>query len=580
MGNEFVSLGGYGVKDPIARAAVEELKEKTACDIQILQQNMSNAINVVQQNHNADMQELQESVSEQFGVMQTFVTPQMYGAKGDGVTDDTTAIQSAVNNGNHVLLPEGVYCISAPIILKDDTTFEGVSSKNCVITGVSGYNGNFIESENYDQLQNGTGVQPSNITIKNLTIRGNKNFTAAGDGISMFAMCPVIDSVIVEDVNGNGIVLDYNEALADMQNNQTMEGTFRNITVKNCGEHGILFNGPHDSYFDNIVVISPSQKAHNTYDCFYSENACFRMNHFHGWNMATWFSEKRARYAMNIANVADCFITNSHFEGASTANVKCVGNYNLSFVNCSFYAMHGRYNVLTGANGAIFTNCSFTGSSEYGGVACVEFIEGAWTPATVFSNCIVMGNLPFADELNATGRNYFLIQDKTGRTIDTIVINRKESTVELFGGELNSYAPRAKFTDVTFDGTLYGNRITGHSVDIDGEIKSQTANIDGNISGWNITANSKLFANGGIETTGYLKIPNFQYISGDATLDAGKTMTSIASVNPVTLTLPEIDYGCLFIILNKRGTQVTIGNVTSSEKLIFCYSTDAEWVIC
>ena len=47
------------------------------------------------------------------------VTPQMFGAKGDGITDDTTAIQSAFNavrtNGGAVYFPKGIYIVSAII---------------------------------------------------------------------------------------------------------------------------------------------------------------------------------------------------------------------------------------------------------------------------------------------------------------------------------------------------------------------------------------------------------------------------------------------------------------------------------
>ena len=126
MANEFVSLGGYGVKDPIARAAVEALESKTASDIQTLQGNMSNAINVVQQNHDTDMQELRNSVSDELNAMhdnlteeanamkneidtkmdelieesenmQAYVTPQMFGAVGDGVTDDSTIFNAVLD---------------------------------------------------------------------------------------------------------------------------------------------------------------------------------------------------------------------------------------------------------------------------------------------------------------------------------------------------------------------------------------------------------------------------------------------------------------------------------------------------
>lgn len=42
-----------------------------------------------------------------------FVTPQMYGAKGDGVTDDTDAIQQAIDSGNPVIFPKASYLVHA-----------------------------------------------------------------------------------------------------------------------------------------------------------------------------------------------------------------------------------------------------------------------------------------------------------------------------------------------------------------------------------------------------------------------------------------------------------------------------------
>lgn len=47
-------------------------------------------------------------------------------AKGDGVSDDSAAIQRAINSSKLVVLPKGVYRISRPIQLKSDTQLIGV----------------------------------------------------------------------------------------------------------------------------------------------------------------------------------------------------------------------------------------------------------------------------------------------------------------------------------------------------------------------------------------------------------------------------------------------------------------------
>lgn len=48
-------------------------------------------------------------------ILKDYVTPQMFGAKGDGITDDSDAIQNAVNNGNNIFFPNGSYKITRPI---------------------------------------------------------------------------------------------------------------------------------------------------------------------------------------------------------------------------------------------------------------------------------------------------------------------------------------------------------------------------------------------------------------------------------------------------------------------------------
>ena len=74
----------------------------------------------VQEEINRKLDEMVENgtldriLSKFFGV---FVTPQMYGAKGDGVTDDTVAINTCLAQNKFVFIPSGTYLVSNTIML-------------------------------------------------------------------------------------------------------------------------------------------------------------------------------------------------------------------------------------------------------------------------------------------------------------------------------------------------------------------------------------------------------------------------------------------------------------------------------
>jgi len=61
-----------------------------------------------------------------------------FDAKGDGYTDDTAAIQSAIDSHCRVFLPKGRYCISKPLMLKTDTQLFGLTNLLTQITSIAG----------------------------------------------------------------------------------------------------------------------------------------------------------------------------------------------------------------------------------------------------------------------------------------------------------------------------------------------------------------------------------------------------------------------------------------------------------
>lgn len=77
-------------------------------------------------NYNAQVEQYRQEV---ISYLDNFYynTPEMYGAKGDGVTDDTEAFQKALTAGGYVYLP-GNYFISSTLTVKSNTAIIGCNN--------------------------------------------------------------------------------------------------------------------------------------------------------------------------------------------------------------------------------------------------------------------------------------------------------------------------------------------------------------------------------------------------------------------------------------------------------------------
>ncbi len=103
-----------------------------------------------------------------------------FGATGDGVTDDTVAIQAAVNAAATIFFPPGTYIITDTIILGDKKTLYGSSPQFSVGGGVAFNNVTtifadksvFSDGQPMFRADSGT-TQRSSIQFVNLTIRSN-----------------------------------------------------------------------------------------------------------------------------------------------------------------------------------------------------------------------------------------------------------------------------------------------------------------------------------------------------------------------------------------------------------------------
>ena len=146
-------------------------------------------------------------ITTAFEQLKNYVTPEMFGAKGDGITDDTAAIQSALDNQGYILFaPNKTYLISETLVVNSYTTVDfnnstikaKADSEFISIAGLESMIRNYrmgMMDEEKDQ----------NIVLKNLILDNNGIAKTAESGCIHFrAENSTIENVRIR-VNGNNM---------------------------------------------------------------------------------------------------------------------------------------------------------------------------------------------------------------------------------------------------------------------------------------------------------------------------------------------------------------------------------------
>lgn len=105
-----------------------------------------------------------------------YITPEMFGAKGDGVTDDTNAIQQAINNAvetkKDIFLQNKTYLTTQPLQIQEKFTMRGISYTD------EYYGQACIKNNLTNIFVAKTSTLEAGIKFLNIRFVGNKNFIA------------------------------------------------------------------------------------------------------------------------------------------------------------------------------------------------------------------------------------------------------------------------------------------------------------------------------------------------------------------------------------------------------------------
>lgn len=170
-----------------------------------------------------------------------------FGAKGDGVTNDTSAIQAALNslvNGGRVYFAEGNYLISSALDIPQNTNIEGAGINKTAIYWVE-TDTTITSNSTMLRFANNTGYNKS--SISNLTLNQKRTERGLGDNQTYGGILAcnrfTIEKVRIHNTVGPGIT----------------QATIEDVTIKDCeiydtGHHPIYFSTGNGGYVKNVRI--------------------------------------------------------------------------------------------------------------------------------------------------------------------------------------------------------------------------------------------------------------------------------------------------------------------------------------
>lgn len=269
-----------------------------------------------------------------------YVTPEMFGAKGDGVTDDTEAIQKAVNSGFVVYFdPHKCYGITSTIHLVSNsvidlccTTIKNISTSPLIMIKI-------------EDVEN---VVIKNGYIKNVWLQGHES----GDFIIEISSSRhiTIDNLKLSECISDGVYIGYTYWYAGKDVYRTS-----NITIKNCtitvGRNGISLVSGDGVIIDGNVfhdITNNAPKAGIDIEPETGTNHHLHLNNIHITNnIFKNCTGGLTTYLEKVKENGDIHITNNTFDnsilgidGSSSDYAMVIDVNGCSFINNMLYAIN------------------------------------------------------------------------------------------------------------------------------------------------------------------------------------------------------------------------------------------------
>lgn len=280
-------------------------------------------------------------------VAKLHVTPEMFGAIGDGKADDTEALQACVeyaeDNGTVCWIPNGTYCFTQ-ICIRKNIVLEGADKSLSILKHIGTGEGVTVKPDDGT-----TWLNFPRVALRNFCIEGNE------------------------------------ETSSCLRISECIHSTFENICIKG-GKVGMFIDGESSTQSNKNSVFNNEYKAISFYNC---TEIGLKVD---GIISDSHFENMYAEYCPVCADMTSVSSHNVSFtNGSFIICEKCFyihglfNNFRIETFNMEQYSSHGIHVVGDGVNHCknyTIANCSFIGNQE--SALCLE--------ATKLSNSIVWNN--------------------------------------------------------------------------------------------------------------------------------------------------------------------------------------------
>ena len=447
-----------------------------------------------------------------------------FGAVGDGVTDDTAAIQAAINSGaSKLFVPNGVYLCSLSI------------TSTCEIEGES-KSGSILKNNTSSSVLLNITTSANESKISNLTL-DNNNSEAHTLYCDRF-YCQ-FDSLIIKN-HGNNVVQKYGIYLTAATLSKVSNIYFYDVDTV-FGGHLYVFQSFY-SVFDTLVCPRAGTNT-GIYGVYIDTNLGGRYNQL-------YLEEGAGGGLLNVSNTDNITFTGLSVEAYNTRNA--VLGQLINFDTCKAVSVEGvRYfhGTATGGvpylikleNSSAFKLSTARLQRSVNSGQSFVFVSAGCANITLdsiaaYNEVSVADSTPVAYTLidaTATGSKLTVsnFEDDSGSAtilvanIDGVELSNCDGTLSVSASTINTkrYIPSFSATkaadalNVTGDGTGYSVEFTNELIDTHGDYNNVTGVFTAPVTGkYQINTSVSVYGLTSSHTTGYIQIAtsNRNYMFG------------------------------------------------------------------